>query len=506
MRYFLSLFLFISTYAHAQVTKIFNNSAWDLNTFNLSAINASDSVFRMGSVGIKAFKSLTGITESGSDSSNLMATTAFVKRSAASGAPAVNILLPDDIYAIEGVEFNLYNREIIRTDYGFGDLKFDFTCTKGRQYDERFNYTPVAADSGTYTFTADIYYKNIRIATKSSSLHVTKRSAGTGTRNIITIGDSQIQSGAVVDTIKTDYGSDVFVLNFTGTQQTIGGNFMEGRRGWTWNDYTTFGRTFYKFVTTGVVVRPVLNSVYTNNGSTWTIQEVNFTNGQSIISAIRTAGSNNPTASGTLTKTSGNGDATISFTSWTQGSANPFWNEAAGRMDIASYLSTNGLSMSVNDWWTIELGTNDVNTTDTAALTAAINNALIKADTMIAAIKADVPGARICIVVNTFEGTNDGSGNTNLAGITAWQHGDNLRRYTGSVLAKYNNATYRSQGIYILAANGNLDTRNNMTTTVRKINARTPETQVIQTDYLHPANIGYAQVSDVYYSFLKWFK
>jgi hypothetical protein len=64
-------------------------------------------------------------------------------------------------------------------------------------------------------------------------------------------------------------------------------------------------------------VHPEINtSIYTNNGSYFKITGVDLDgSGNGELVAIRTSGTNLPAASGTLTKYSGNGDATISFSS-----------------------------------------------------------------------------------------------------------------------------------------------------------------------------------------------
>lgn len=421
--------------------------------------------------------------------------------------PVVNLLLPNDLYAVEGAEFNVYNDNITLADYGKSDLQYDYVCTKGIQYGNRFSYTPLQADSGTTTLTINVYYKGAIIATKTSNLHSTTRRAGTAARSVVMIGDSQVAAGAMTDTIKADYAADAMVLTFKGTQPTLAGNYMEGRGGWQWSDYTTVGRTFYKFIVSGVTTPPSLAATYTNNSSTFTVREINISSGSGYISCERTVGTNAPLASGTLTRTTGTGDATITYSSVSTVTGNPFWNNTLSRMDVAGYLTNYSITMSSGDWWTVQLGTNDVfSYTDTTTLNTKIAAVLISIDTLINAIHADAAGTNIALVLPNPPADQDAAGSNYTNGQTSWRYEDNIKRYMKAILSKYDNATYQGNAVYVLAGNANIDLKNNMQYSIQKINARTQETYVRQINLVHPDNTGYAQFSDTYYSMLKWFK
>lgn len=66
----------------------------------------------------------------------------------------------------------------------------------------------------------------------------------------------------------------------------------------------------YIFTVSGLSVDPSPNDIYTNNGQSFTVLGVNISGGSGSIYA---SGTGTPTASGTLTRSSGSGDATISF-------------------------------------------------------------------------------------------------------------------------------------------------------------------------------------------------
>lgn len=435
-----------------------------------------------------------------------------------SAVPSVKIVLPNDIYMVEGVEGNLYFKNIIQTDFGSQDLNYEIVCTKGNQFNDRFSYIPVASDSGTYSLTLYVYYKAVPnpsvgpgasyIAIKTVNIHVTKRSAGSGTRKVLLVGDSQLASGQVPDTIKSDYGSDALALSFIGTQTTAGGgaNRTEAHSGWKWTDFTTVGRTYYSFTVSGITTPPAYNDAYSNNGSTFYVRINNITGGAGTIQMERLIGTNNPTASGTLTRVSGSGDASISFSAYTTVSGNPFWD--GSKINISQYLTNNSLSLSSNDWITVQLGTNDIfSYTDTSSLMTYINNTvLINIDSMINAIHTQVPGVRIAFMLPPTGADQDAFGISYAAGQTSWIFNYNIRRYQRSVLDKYDNSTYQSNGVYVVGSNAAYDSQHNAATTTTVYNSRNTATYAKQSNGVHPANIGYAQIADAYYAMFKWYK
>ncbi len=83
----------------------------------------------------------------------------------------------------------------------------------------------------------------------------------------------------------------------------------------------------FVFSVSGVSTYPVPGNVYSNNSSNFTIRDVKISGGIGDLVCIRSSGSNDPSASGTLTRVSGSGDATISFSAWAD---SWYWIEAQG--------------------------------------------------------------------------------------------------------------------------------------------------------------------------------
>lgn len=73
--------------------------------------------------------------------------------------------------------------------------------------------------------------------------------------------------------------------------------------------------TTWQFTVSGITTAPAIGDTFTNNGYTWTVTVINLsgiTNGSGYISAS-SAVNESPLSSGTLTRTSGSGDSSITF-------------------------------------------------------------------------------------------------------------------------------------------------------------------------------------------------
>jgi hypothetical protein len=108
----------------------------------------------------------------------------------------------------------------------------------------------------------------------------------------------------------------------------------------------------------------------------------------------RTSGTGIPSGN-TLTKSSGSGDATITFTSYSQTVGNPFWNPTSGKVDFTYWRNLIGLSDKL-DIVTIQLGVNDCLGILKTAKSQWKEN-LDGAKTIIDAILADSPSCKIIV-------------------------------------------------------------------------------------------------------------
>lgn len=408
------------------------------------------------------------------------------------------LVLPPTIYAVQGRECNVYfdNLQVGGTDL----FAVNVTASYGSQQRER--YTLIPAGAITSTLAVALYNKvagNV-LASTSVALKSVASTAGSGTTKVInTIGDSLINADTITQTVIDIAASDVMGVTFVGTRGS-GANKHEGRGGWSINDYSTAGRTFYSFTVSGVVTSPLINSTtYTNNGSTFKVQELALVAGAGTIVCERTAGTNAPSASGTLTKSSGTGDATIVFSASGAVSGNPFW--IGGTLNYAQYLVNN--SLATPDWVVIHLGINDAfsYTTDEAVLaaaTASFNNL----DLLIASIKAGVVAAKIALMIPTPPAGQDGFAAAYGAGQTAWRDKRNILLWAKTLIERY--AGQETSSIYLVPSNTALDTVNGYPLlAAAPVNSRSAVTVQRQSNGVHPDTSGYQQIGDALWAFLK---
>ena len=132
----------------------------------------------------------------------------------------------------------------------------------------------------------------------------------------------------------------------------------------------------YRFNVSGATTINI-GDKYTNNGSTFTVIEVNTTDGDGNISTTK-SGANEPLSSGILTRSTGTGDSSLSFSAYQKEAGNPLWNAANNQLDIANYRALINQPTAI-DIVTIQLGVNDMGIQDAvrteAELTTVVNYA-----------------------------------------------------------------------------------------------------------------------------------
>ena len=126
-------------------------------------------------------------------------------------ADGIILNLPANIYATEGIECNIYFENI--TEY-WEKYKWDITCSKGKQFERGFKFTPASTDEGTYTLSITV--ENEYGAKKTVS---TSRST-------------------VMSKLNANFANDPMSITTNGTRGTSPNNH-EGHSGWTVTKYFT---------------------------------------------------------------------------------------------------------------------------------------------------------------------------------------------------------------------------------------------------------------------------
>ena len=107
-------------------------------------------------------------------------------------AGAIRLLLPPRIYAVPGIEMNVYFDSVCLV-VNRANYVFDVTCAKGIQQAERWTLVPTDQDIGEFPFVLEVRDEANRIIARSESiLQVVPKDAGAGVPvSFLTIGASE---------------------------------------------------------------------------------------------------------------------------------------------------------------------------------------------------------------------------------------------------------------------------------------------------------------------------
>lgn len=416
------------------------------------------------------------------------------------------LILPSKIYALRNLEAHIYPEHLLLEDHKL--YEHDVICSKGRQRQRGFVWSPSASDAaGDFALVWDIYDKQTasKLASKSTTITLANASAKSGqTVNALVIGDSYIASGHITQRMLDIAVNDVMKVNLIGTRGD-GLNKHEGRGGWALQHYVGNSAKDYKFNVSGVVVPPAINStVYKYGNGYYKVQEVVLSGGNGYIICSLFDGTPATSGSGTLTKhNTGDGDAAISFSSLSLVAGNPFWNDATNKLDFANYLTR--FSLVTPNYVFIELGVNDTfaYTTDSEAWTFSNVTAVGQYNTLINAIKADAPNAKIAIMLPPCYADQDGFGTSYACGQTSWRAKRNILLFNKAMIANFSGK--EAQNIYILASGLNVDTVANFPRNEagQATNSHNSTLVYPHNNGVHPDVSGYKQIGDAVFTMMK---
>jgi len=273
--------------------------------------------------------------------------------------------VPPVIYVTAGRELNIWTESLFPFTNGLG-LSVQYICAnKGYITDRGFRFTPVNGDVGNYSLTINIYDVNLKlIDTKTVTITVGTNNNTTSAKNILVFGDSLVFNSGTTELVNLFAADSGIAATFIGTRGS-GSALMEGRPGWSFADFAgTSSESFYKFTLSGVTTSPDFQkntsttaTVVSVAGNQYTVTDVYISAGSGYIICQKNSGSGTPGASGTLTKVSGAGDATFTYSAYSTVNKSPFYNNSANRIDLQNYVSVN--SLSAPDMIVVQLGVND---------------------------------------------------------------------------------------------------------------------------------------------------
>lgn len=178
---------------------------------------------------------------------SLMTGCVCVRKEAVVLQPEIDLFLPEVIYAVPGVEMNVYFDNLIQATNS-ANYVFDVNCPKGRNDHLRWRFLPTEKDLGTYDWEVRVFGQHGLLAQGSCKLVVSPlNTVENRPLSILVVGDSL--------TAATAYPARIFALSKepgkialkmigsrgNGPERSAvpGGVGHEGYGGWTWNSFAS---------------------------------------------------------------------------------------------------------------------------------------------------------------------------------------------------------------------------------------------------------------------------
>jgi hypothetical protein len=182
------------------------------------------------------------------DANNYKSPSTFYAVSAVETNVAPTIVLPDTIYAVVGRATGIEYTQITPQIPGASHYVYTCTADSGSVGAGGWSFTPAGVGDLPIVFSVrdSIFVLGDTTVTDTVTVSVVAKDRGTGSYNVLFVGDSLFDQGAVgVDTcysaayassyFTADGGASIALIGTQGTAPTL----HEGHGGWDWTDYTT---------------------------------------------------------------------------------------------------------------------------------------------------------------------------------------------------------------------------------------------------------------------------
>ena len=359
-----------------------------------------------------------------------------------------DFFLPEHIYAVPGVECNIYFRNIFLT-INHDNYIFDVDGKIGRNDLKRWRYTPKKEDGGqNFPLTIRVFDRNGLAAEGKTTVHVAPADAGKGnTVSILMVGDSLTAATVYPTRLKTlCQGENNPELTMIGTHRgggreaLPGGVAHEGYGGWTWNTFLIQYKDPAKLKNPNRVQKFYARSKF-----------LQLKDGKPVF-------------------------------------------------DLTSYMKQRNHG-KMPDVITFQLGVNDVFSATDTNLDQRIKTILNNADKLISAFRKEAPDALIGVGFVTPGAGQDGFGRGYQCGQTAWGYNRNQFRLNQAMATHF--AQCGDAKLIMIPTQVNLDTENNFPTRLEPVCAGSETMISRQSNGVHPAPAGYNQMGDTFYAWLK---
>jgi lysophospholipase L1-like esterase len=353
----------------------------------------------------------------------------------------LRLQVPPVLDAVVGVETNLYFDNLVLTPQP-DQYAFDVQCAKGRQWAQRWSFTPTAADVGDHPFVLDVRDEQQALLGRArGTLRVRPAEAGAGRElTVLFIGDSLTHASLyprqVLDRAR---GEQQPRIRLMGSHTPAGAPpevRHEGYGGWT---------------------------------------AVRFaTHAQGTPRAGDSAGRASP-----FLYPNGEGKPALDFTRY-------FADVNEGRTPDVVCLF---------------LGPNDIYPDTEATIEASIDRMLRHFDLLVRECERAAPQAHIGVLLPVPPAASQDAFGANYGSAqTRWQYRRNQHRLVERMTAHY--GAWPGGRVRLLPTQAGLDCRHNYPTARAPFNAQTEEQGVFQNNGVHPDPAGYRQIGDTVYGWL----
>ena len=361
----------------------------------------------------------------------------------------VKLLLPEKIYAVPGVETNIYFENVVRV-INPDNYIFFAKAPYGRCDEKRWRYTPGPGDPRSFKVRVSVTGSSGLLAEKDVTVEVASATAGKGKKiTMLIVGDSLTDATVYPRRIlelfkKNGNPSAAQIGRHAGYGRPVvrGGAAHEGYGGWTWERFLTRWTDDAAFAK----LKKRRDTIYARS---------------------------------------------------------PFLKQVNGKpvLDMKDYFKrTNG--GKAPDFITFQLGVNDIFSATDATIEKRIETIFGHMDKLLAEARKAAPDAVIGVGLPTpgcF--TQDGFGRNYKSRHARWQYKKNQHRLVEAMMQKF--AKSNPYKVELVPVYLNLDCENNFPAVRENVNGGNVKRMIRQSNGVHPSPEGYRQIGDTYYCWMK---
>ncbi len=353
-------------------------------------------------------------------------------------------ILPADVYAVPGVEMNVYFDSVVLHPHS-ELLLWDVDCNMGMQQNDRWTCMPTDAEVGDHPLTIKVVSPEMEVLHEMQAMvHVIDPTAGADRPlTMLCVGDSLTASSGctrrLVELFAADEGLDVTLIGESGPGGDSG-NLHEGYGGWSCSRFTT----------------------------AWD-PEVEWKEIDGRMRRVRS----------------------------------PFLFEVGGepQLDFQRYLDKNN-DGNPPDFITILEGCNDVFSSTEETIEERIDAMFENLDLLLTAFREAAPDAEIGVLYLVSPARHqDAFGQNYNCGQTRWQYRRNVHRVVEREMETY--LGREDEGIFMVPAFVSMDSIWGFSGAMTPANAHASDKIRRMMNGVHPAKAGYYQLGDAIYSWIK---